>query len=283
LRHYMKVRSSARLFPVPWEGSSFATGVFMVISVLLMAFSSFRPGAFEGIRSATEDLFLKPLSFISYPFQLTTLMLHDITDFAQVQGDNLRLEQENIRLRQWYQTALLLDSENRALRELLNLRFDPSYRHIAARILADSGNTYVKSVLVAVGKIDGVKKDAAVVAGEGLIGRVVEVGDKTARVLLVNDINSRVPIVVEDTGQHAIMAGTNETNPLLIHVPKESKITEGSRIITSGYGGVFPQGLPVGRVRFAKNEEMHIILFSDFDKLQIVRVLQKGTSAERVR
>ncbi len=272
----MKLRNHARLFPVPLEGSSFTTGLLMVISIVLMIFSSFRPASFEKIRTFTDDLFSKPLAIISYPFQATTLMLHNITDFAQLQGDNLRLEQENIRLRKWYQTALLLDSENRALRELLNLRVDPSYSHVAARILADSGNTYVKSILVAVGKRDGIKKDAAVMAGEGLIGRVIEVGNETARVLLVNDINSRVPIVVEDTGQHAIMAGTNETNPRLIHVPKESEITEGSRIITSGYGGVFPQGLPVGRVRFGKGGEMRIILFSDFDKLQIVRVLQKN-------
>lgn len=255
----------------------------MVISVFLMVFSSFRPAVFEGVRTFTEDQFSKPLSVISYPFQLITLMLHDITDFAQVQGDNLRLEQENVRLRQWYQTALLLDSENRALRELLNLRFDPTYKHIAARILADSGNTYVKSVLVAVGKRDGVNKDAAVVGGEGLIGRVVEVGDETARVLLVNDINSRVPVVVEDTGQHAIMAGTNEANPRLIHVPEDSEITQGSRVITSGYGGVYPHGLPVGRVHLSKDGEMQIVLFSDFDKLQIVRVLQKSTAEERDR
>jgi len=255
----------------------------MVVSVFLMVFSSFRPDAFVGMRVFTTDIFRAPLSVISYPFQQTTLLLHDITDFAQVQADKLRMEQENVRLRQWYQTALLLDSENRALRELLNLRVDPTYVHIAARILADSGNTYVKSVLVAVGLRDGVKKDAAVVAGEGLIGRVVEVGDETSRVLLVNDINSRVPIVVEDTGQHAIMAGTNETNPRLIHVPKDSEISEGARIITSGYGGVFPQGLPVGRVRFDKDGEMYVVLFSDFDKLQIVRVLQRGTAAERIR
>ena len=279
----MKIRSNARLFPMPWAGSSFSTGALMIISVVLMAFSSFRPAAFEGVRVLTTDIFSTPLSIISYPFQQTTLLLHNITDFAQVQADNLRLEQENIRLRQWYQTALLLDSENRALRELLNLRIDPTYRHISARILADSGNTYVKSVLVAVGKLDGVKKDAAVVAGEGLIGRVVEVGTKTARVLLVNDINSRVPVVVEDTGQHAIMAGDNELDPKLIHVPKDSEITEGARIITSGYGGVFPQGLPVGRVKFDKNGQMNVVLFSDFDKLQIVRVLQKSTGAERIR
>ena len=264
-------------------GASFSNGGLMALCIILMAFSSFRPQAFESIRMATSDFFSTPLAVISYPFQKTTLMLHDITDFAQVQADNLRLEQENVRLRQWYQTALLLDSENRALRELLNLRIDPTYTHIAARILADSGNTYVKSILVGVGTNEGIRKDAAVVSGEGLIGRVVEVGDKTARVLLVNDINSRVPVVVEDTGQHAIMAGTNENNPRLIHVPEDSVISDGVRIITSGYGGVFPQGLPVGRVQFNKTGLMDVVLFSDFDELQIVRVLQKNIAQERIR
>lgn len=269
-------RRSTNHFSPPWAGGAFADGVFMILSLLLMVCSAFKPQMFENIRVFTADFFAPPLTAISYPLQRTTLMLHDITDFAQVQADNLRLEQENIRLRQWYQTALLLDSENQALRELLNLRIDPSYMHIAARILADSGNTYVKSVLVSVGTRDGIKKNAAVVAGEGLIGRVVESGKKTSRVLLVNDINSRVPIVVEDTGQHAIMAGTNNVNPRLIHVPKDSEISEGVRIITSGYGGVFPQGLPVGRMKMNEYGQMDIVLFSDFDNLRIVRVLQKG-------
>ncbi|MCK5374402.1 MAG: rod shape-determining protein MreC [Alphaproteobacteria bacterium] len=281
--YYTKVRRRARHLPFPWMGTSFSNGGLMVLCVILMVFSSFRPQVFESTRIATADFFSTPLAVISYPFQKTTLMLHDITDFAQLQADNLRLENDNIRLRQWYQTALLLDSENRALRELLNLRFDSSYTHIAARILADSGNTYVKSILIGVGENDGVKKDAAVMAGEGLIGRVVEVGKVTSRVLLVNDINSRVPIVVEDTGQHAIMAGANENNPHLIHVPEESEIFDGTRIITSGYGGVFPHGLPVGRVQLDKEGQMNIILFSDFNKLQIVRVLQKNTAKERIR
>ena len=248
----------------------------MVLSLVFMVISSFRPQFFEGMRVFTEDTFAPALSAINYPFQEGTKLLHDITDFAQLQADNVRLEQDNIRLRKWYQTALLLDSENRALRELLNLKVDPSYTQISARLLADSGNTYLKSLLVAAGKVDGVKKGAAVVAGEGLIGRIVEVGDTTSRILLVNDINSRVPVVVEDTGQHAIMAGGNEYNPMLIHVAKDSEIAEGSRIITSGYGGVYPQGLPVGRVIFEKNGTMNIILFSDFSKLQIVRILQKS-------
>lgn len=271
----MKVRNRTRRLPLPWAGSSFVSGSLMFLSVVFLVISSFRPQFFEGMRVFTDDTFAPALSAINYPFQEGTKLLHDITDFAQLQADNVLLEQNNARLRQWYQTALLLDSENRALRELLNLKVDPSYTHISARFLSDSGNTYVKSILVAAGKIDGVKKGAAVVAGEGLVGRIVEVGDTTSRVLLVNDINSRVPVVVEDTGQHAILAGDNEHNPMLIHVAKDSEITEGSRIITSGYGRVYPQGLPVGRVILGDKGAINVILFSDFSELQIVRILQK--------
>mgnify|MGYP003630934698 FL=1 len=240
-----------------------------------MGISTFRPNAFEHLRTHTADLFAPALSTVSMPFQQANLFFHDITNLAQLQADNSRLQQENARLRQWYQTALLLDSENKSLRDLLNLDVDPTYGRISARILADSGNTYVKSLLVTAGENDGVKKGAAVVSGEGLVGRVVEVGVVTSRILLINDINSRVPVVVEDTGQHAIMAGANERNPKLIHLPEDSKITEGARIITSGYGGAYPHGIPIGRVVVSEDGAMNVVLFSDFDRLQIVRILAK--------
>lgn len=247
----------------------------MVLSVVLIGVSAFRPQSFETLRVSTADFFSPALSAVSLPFQQANLFFHDITNLAQLQADNSRLEQENIRLKEWYQTALLLDSENRSLRELLNLDVDPSYSHVSARILADSGNAYVNSVLVSVGGASGIVKGAAVVSGDGLVGRIVEVGDQTSRVLLINDINSRVPIVVEDTGQHAIMAGSNEHNAYLIHLPEGSNIGEGARVITSGYGGLYPQGLPVGRVIAGDNAKLDVVLFSDFDKLQIVRILMK--------
>ena len=249
----------------------------MVVSVILIAASTFKPAAFSGARSVTADLFAPALSTVRLPFQQINMFFHNVTNLAQLQADNLRLQEENVRLREWYQTALLLDSENRSLRELLNLQVDPSYKDVSARILADAGNAYVKSLLVAAGSREGIVKGAAVVAGEGLVGRVVEVGEDTSRIILVNDINSRVPVVVEDTGQHAIMAGANDHYPRLIHIPEDTTITEGARIVTSGYGGVYPQGLPVGRVIVNESGNLNVVLFSNFDTLQIVRILLRET------
>lgn len=240
-----------------------------------MAISGFKPHSFDSLRNFTTDAFSPILAAVSYPMQNITLFFHDITNLAQIQADRERLERENERLREWYQTALFLQSENQSLRALLNLKVDKKYDHVSARVLSDAGNTYLKSLVVIAGASDGVQKESAVLSAQGLIGRIIDVGDKTSRILLITDINSRVPVVVEDTGQHAIMAGSNDDLPRLIHLPQDSEISEGAHVITSGYGGVYPRGLPVGRVVMTKQGKLGVMLFADFNALQIVRILQE--------
>jgi len=274
LKRHKNVNFSASSMTLPLSGAS-PSSILIAISVLLMITSTFKPNAFDNARAGVADFFSPALSFVSLPFYHAALFFQNVNSLAQLQADNLRLSQENIKLREWYQTAILLDSENKSLRELLNLKIDPKYSHISARVIADSGNTYVKSLLANAGLNEGVEKGAAVLSGDGLVGRIIEVSDNTSRILLASDINLRVPVVVEDTGQHAIMAGTNAPNPKLIHLPKGSNITAGARLITSGYGGAYPHGLPVGRVIINDAGSMGVALFSDFDRLQIVRILQQ--------
>ena len=248
----------------------------MILSVLLMGISAFRPQTFEAPRTQVVDLFAPFLSIVSLPFQNIAIFLHDVTGLAQLQADNLMLAQENEKLREWYQTALLLDSENKSLRDLLNFDIDAQYESITARVISDIGNTYVKSLIVPIGRDGGIVKGSAVLSGGGLIGRIVDVGDNSSRILLVTDINSRVPVVVENSGQHAIMAGINQNDPHLIHLPEGSEISNGARLLTSGYGGVYPHGLPVGKLVISEDDVMNVSLYSNFSRIQIVRILQKS-------
>ncbi len=279
MKRRTKVTFLTKALPFHLSGSSLASPVLIIISIILMAISAFKPNSFDLARSKTSDIFAPALSLVSFPFYHISIFLHGITGFAQLQADNLRLTQENKRLREWYNIALLLDSENKSLRDLLNLKVDPNYNHISARIIADAGNTYMKSFLAAAGRDRGVKKGAAVLSGNGLVGRIIEVGKDTSRILLVTDINMRVPVVVEGAGQHAIMAGTNDRYPKLIHLPQDSEILDGARLITSGYGGAYPHGLPVGKVAVGDDGVMRVALFTDFNKLQIVRILQKSSDS----
>ena len=250
--------------------------VFLIFLALLSIFvSGFYTQQFNGMRAGVADAFAPVLSVVGKPVQEATLFIRNVTGLAELQAENARLQKENERLRDWYQSAMILEAENKSLRELLNIRLAPQDKYITARILADSGYAFVKSFLVEAGKRDGIKKGQAVVSAEGVIGRVIDVGEKTSRVLLVTDINSRVPILVENSRQHAVMAGGNDALPELIHLPPDSQVQPGDRIITSGHGGVFPYGLPVGRVVFDERKRPHVELFTDFDRLLYIRIIDR--------
>ena len=233
------------------------------------------PQSMTGLRTGVADIFAPVLSIVSKPVQEAAVFVRNISGLAELQAENMRLEKENMRLREWYQTAMVMEAENKSLRELLNVKLDPQNTYITARILADPGHSFVKSLLVSAGAQDGVRKGQAVVSGDGVVGRVLEAGNSTARVLLVTDINSRVPVLVENSRQHAILAGQNDPRPVLEHLPPDTEIEEGARIITSGYGGIFPQGLPVGRVVYDAGNKPQVELFADFDRMIHVRVVNR--------
>lgn len=276
MKRRTKIRGITRYIPLPWDGSSLTASFLIILSLVLIIVSVARPSYIEAPRNLITDLFKPIISSVGLPFQSLSIVMHDITSFAQIQADKARLEQENQRLRQWYQTALLLESENKSLRDLLNLEIDPKFDHLSARILSDSGSAFAKTVLLDAGRSKNVQKGAAVLSGVGLVGRVVEVSEKTSRVLLITDVNARVPVVVEGSGQNVIMAGTNEEKPKLIHLPQDSEITIGARLYTSGYGGVYPNGLPVGRVVKKQSGALGVMLFADFRAINVVRVIQKN-------
>jgi rod shape-determining protein MreC len=168
----------------------------------------------------------------------------------------------------------MLEAENKSLKELLNVKIEPKNHYITARILADSASPFAKSILVAAGTKDGVRKGQAVISGEGLVGRVVEAGVHASRVLLITDMNSRVPVLVQDSRQHAIFAGDNAQKGVLVHLPLDSEVRDGARIVTSGQGGIFPVGLPVGVVRKNAVGNAEVEPFADFTRMVHVRIVQ---------
>jgi len=260
---------------LPFGGvSSF---VLIGIGFLIFMVSVFSPQSVSGIRMSVSDTFAPILSMVSKPVVQTAEVVRNASGLGDLQAQNIRLKQENMRLKEWYQTALLLEAENKSLRDLLNVKLDPQYKTITARILADTGNAFVKSVLVSAGTNDGVKKGQAVMAGEGLIGRVIEAGETTSRVLLITDINSRVPVLVEDTRQHAILAGHNKEITKLLHLTQDSEVKAGARIITSGHGGLFPHGLIIGKIEKDEKADISVKPFTDFNKIVHVRILDQSS------
>jgi len=272
----LKRRASSKVYvrfsPFQFIGSGHAALIFMLAATLLLTVSFVRPGIFGGMRASVTDAAAPVLVVLSEPFRQAVVVANSITGMSELRAENAQLRTENMRLREWYQTALMLEAENQSLHALLNVKPQPAHRFITARVIADSGTAFVKSAIVAAGKKDYVQAGQAVLSGDGLVGRIIEAGEISARILLLTDINSRVPVLVEGTRQKAILSGNNTDFPVLKYLPRDSDVREGARVITSGNGGMFMPGLPVGEIAM-RDGEPFVRLYADISRLSHVRIV----------
>ncbi len=165
------------------------------------------------------------------------------------------------------------------LRGIINL--DPAAPPITRTepIIAEPGGLYVRSVLIAGGAHDGLTKGQAAMVGPGLVGRITELGRWSARVLLITDLNSRIPVILEGTRTHAILAGDNSAEPYLMYLPKAATVNVGDRLVTAGHDGVFPTGLAVGRVESIENGEIRVQPIADLDRLEYIELVDSAVQS----
>jgi rod shape-determining protein MreC len=186
------------------------------------------------------------------------------------------LREEKAHLIEWQNAVVLLEKENRELRALLNFKTEPRASYISARVIADTGGAYTRGLIITAGKSDGVREGMAAMTGEGLIGRVIEVGDWSSRVWLISDLNSRIPVTIAETGDRAILAGDNTTQPKLLFLARDASVSEGAHVITSGHGGVFPPNLPIGILKESSRGAYSVIPSADLGRITYVRLVDFG-------
>ena len=201
---------------------------------------------FDSMRTTMTDSLGPVLDALSRPLSVAGSAIDRVRLFVTTYQQNVRLEAENQRLLQWQQSALNLAADNERLRGLLKAVPENSISYVTARVIGNSGGAYVRTVLVNAGTEDGVARGQAAITGEGLVGRLTEVGTRASRVLLITDLNSRIPVTVEASHANAVLAGDNSERPRLMYLPAGQSVKIGDRVVTSGDGGVFPPGLPVG-------------------------------------
>ena len=231
---------------------------------------------FESLRVAVADTASPALDVLSRPLAALGHLMDRARDFVAVYQNNVRLTEENERLLRWQQAAFRLASENARLRELLKLTPEPATTFITARVIANSGGAYVRSLMIHAGSENGIGRGQAAMTGEGLVGRVSEVGRQAARVLLVTDLNSRVPVIVEGPQQRALLTGDNSERPCLRYLNAGAEIKVGDRVVTSGQGGVFPPGLPVGVVASLDGEAPRVEPYVEMSRVEYLRIVDYG-------
>lgn len=245
-------------------------------SVALILLSRGELAPVQRARMIVSDLFSPILFALSRPVEAAGDLADQIRSLTRLRSENVELVEEVRRLEQWQEVARRLETENRSLRALLNFVPEPHTHAVAGSVIADLGGSFARNVLVSVGSDDGVAKGQAAMTGEGLVGRVAEVGEKTSRVLLITDLNSHIPVIVESSRERAVLAGDNTALPRLIYLPQSARVSRGDRIVTSGNGGGFPPGLPVGTVTSVSERGVLVQPYVDWTHLDHVRVIDYG-------
>ena len=230
----------------------------------------------ERLRMALADALAPIYLALAEPLSGLRDTVSSTTDLWDVRAQNEQLRAENERLRKWQSIALALDAENQRLKANLHWIPDPAPSYVTARVVADAGGIYAKAVLLSVGPNHSIRKGEIALDEHGLVGRVTEVGARTARVLLLTDLNSRIPVILEHSHAHAILLGTNGSRPRLMFWPEGSAPREGEQVVTSAEAGAFPADLPVGTVHYTNSNVPEVVPAAMLDRLEIVRIFDYG-------
>ena len=253
---------------------SFILMLGMAIGLLTLGRTD--PEIFDETRMVIIDSTTPVLDVLSRPIAFANSAIAESRALLNLRQVNETLEAENARLKQWQHAARSLLAENKQLRDLLNFSDDPPVHWVAGRVIGNSSGPFIRSLLVNTGTQDGVARGHAAMSSEGLLGRVASIGEKSARILLINDLNSRIPVVIESNRARAVLAGDNSRRPRLTFLSTSAEVTVGSRIVTSGHGGVFPTGLPIGIISEIGSNGIRIEPFASPDRLEFVKLINFG-------
>ncbi|KMK66063.1 rod shape-determining protein MreC [Puniceibacterium sp. IMCC21224] len=228
----------------------------------------------ERFRAQVIDTVLPSFDWAMAPVTASVKLLRNFQSYQRIHEQNQELRRELRQMTSWKEAALQLEQENARLRDLNNVQLDPRLTYITGVVLADSGSPFRQTVLINVGSRDGIVDGWATMDGIGLVGRISGVGDNTSRVILLTDTTSRIPAVIQPSGQRALIVGDNTAAPPIDFLENPDLVRPGDRIVTSGDGDVFPPGLLIGQVAQDPGGRLRIRMAADYERLEFLRVLR---------
>ena len=254
-----------------WQKTSFAVGIVACILFVIMD----RGGVnhVKEIRINLTDAVLPITETIFHPIKSISNFVDDFKNLNQAREVVKVLETQVRELQEELIVTQGLMIQNRRLREQTNFVAFPDTKIITGRVVTHSGGPFLKSMLINIGEDNGARLGQAVVSEYGLVGVIVEVASRFARVLQITDINSQIPVVTENTRDPAIIKGDNSRFLKLKFMPNDSLLAVGDRIVTSGHGGLLPPDIPIGHIAEIDGTSVLVSSLVDWDRLDYIRIL----------
>jgi rod shape-determining protein MreC len=247
----------------------------LMISLALVLVGRADQNLGDHLRIGLEDVMAPAYQLVSRPIEAAEHSTGVIGNLFEMSAENAKLRAENARLLQWQSVAMALAAQNDALKSALHYVPAQAPKFYTGNVVADIGGVYARSVLVDLPIANGDNSKlvgAVAMDGRGVAGRVVAAGDRSARVLLITDLNSRVPVAIGVKGEPALLVGNNGPDPSLLYWAPGDPPAEGAMVLTSAVGGAFPAGLPVGVVHYNAQNDPVVLPLADLGALRLLRL-----------
>ena len=249
----------------------FSLFVLVVLSILLIFIETIDTKPLNYLRSFIKDTIYRGSLVISTPSKSFSNFSGYIKEHMNLYSNYIELKKENNELRNDITKSEFLELENTQLRKLIEEQVASPSNLVSARVMLDKTSPYLNSFIINTGSNKNVKNGMAVLDGKNFIGRIVDVNFFSSRVLLVSDLNSRIPVIVEPSAYHAILNGRGKKEPTLEYLPENHNVQDGDKVYTSGKEGIFTPGIPIGEVKLNK-DLIQVLLFSDLSQITFINI-----------
>lgn len=246
--------------------------VVAFLAVVIILFGKAETALFDRARSNVADWMRPALLATHTPFEAVGRWMSSIGDIFWVHQENMRLKEENARLRQWHSKAQLLEERLKRYQLLLHAVPDPAMSSVVARVIGRANHPFLETMILDAGRQQGVKPGQAVIDQRGMIGRIYLTGEHTSWVILLTDLNSRIPVSIEPNTDQAIMTGDNTPMPVIETLAHGVQLKADAQVVTSGDGDILPAGIPIG-VIMPVGGAYRVVLFADQTTAQDVEIV----------
>ena len=249
----------------------FSLFALIVFSIILIYVETINAKPLDYLRSFIKDTIYRGSIVVSSPSKGLKMVVGATKNHLNIFNENIKLKEENAQLKEQIFDPDFLIFENKQLRQLLDEQVTSSTNLVSARVMLDKQSPYLNSFVINSGSNKEIKNGMAVLDGKNFVGRIVDVNFFSSRVLLVTDLNSKIPVSIEPSGHQAILSGHGTKEPTLEYLPKNHTVQSGNKVYTSGKEGIFTPGIPIGEVRMS-NEKNSVSLFSDISQIVFINI-----------
>ena len=250
----------------------FSIFVLIALSIVLIFIETLENKPINFIRSFVKDVIYRSSSVVASPVNAVKSSYRGVINHINLYDNYNELKIENIKLKENFLKSNFLKLENIQLKKIIGDKMESDYNIISARVMLEADSPYLNSLIINIGSNKKIQKGMAVLDGNNFIGRIVDVNFFSSRVLLISDLNSKIPVIVEPQGYHAIIAGHGKIKPTLEYLPENHAVKNKDKIYTSGKEGIFLPGLPIGEIKVEKNI-VTADLLSDLNQITYVNIM----------